>query len=92
MHFALIAESEPITFEEATRDGHWWRAMEEEIDSIKRNNTWELVELPLNKKLIALKWIYKVKVNVDGEIVRHKVRLVVRPGKKIEERENCRKN
>ena len=78
VHSALIAESEPITFEEAARDGHWWRAMEEEIDSIKRNNTWELVELPLNKKPIALKWIYKVKVNANGEIVRHKARLVAK--------------
>jgi len=78
VHSALIAESEPITFEEAARDGHWWQAMEEEIDSIKRNNTWELVELPLNKKPIALKWIYKVKVNANGEIVRHKARLVAK--------------
>jgi len=52
--------------------------VEEDINSIKRNNTWELVELPINKKLIALKWIYKVKVNVDGEIVRHKARLVAK--------------
>ena len=78
VHSALIAESEPITFEEAARDGHWWQAMDEEIDSIKRNNTWELVELPLNKKPIALKWIYKVKVNANGEIVRHKARLVAK--------------
>ena len=52
--------------------------MEEEIDSIKRNNTQELVELPLNKKPIALKWIYKVKVDANGEIVRHKARLVAK--------------
>jgi len=39
VNFALITESEPITFEETARDGHWWRAMEEEIDFIKRNNT-----------------------------------------------------
>ena len=52
--------------------------MEEEIDSIKRNNTQELVELPLNKKPIALKWIYKVKVDADGEIVRHKAGLMAK--------------
>ena len=37
-----------------------------------------MVELPLNKKPIALKWVYKVKVNADGEIVRHKARLVAK--------------
>jgi len=78
VHFALIAESKPISFKEAARDGHWLKVMEEEIDSIKRNQTWELVELLPNKKSIALKWIYKVKVNADGDVVRHKARLVAK--------------
>jgi len=53
VHFALIAKSKPISFKEAARYGHWWKAMEEEIDSIKRNQTWELVELPPNRKPIT---------------------------------------
>lgn len=40
----------------------WINAMEEELNSIEKNSTWELVNLPLDKKPIALKWVYKVKV------------------------------
>jgi len=36
--------------------------MHKEIDSIEYNQTWELVKLPPDKKPIALKWVYKIKV------------------------------
>jgi len=52
--------------------------MQEEIKSINRNETWELVKLPNNKKPIALKWVYKAKINPQGDIVRYKVRLVAK--------------
>ena len=52
--------------------------MNEELNSIEKNNTWELVELPKNKKAIGVKWVYKVKVNPKGEVVRYKARLVAR--------------
>jgi len=78
VHFAIMAEAEPIEFNDAIIDEKWLKAMCEEIDSIKRNHTWELVDLPLNKKPITLKWIYQVKVNPRGEIVRHKSKLVAK--------------
>ena len=56
----------------------WIKAMNEELNSIEKNNTWELVELPKNKKAIGVKWVYKVKVNPKGEVVRYKARLVAR--------------
>jgi len=45
--------------------------MKEEIASIERNQTWDLVELPSGKKPIDLKWVYKVKMNPKGEIMRY---------------------
>jgi hypothetical protein len=50
----------------------------EEIDSVKRNQTWELVDLPQGHRAITLKWVYKLKRNEAGEIVKHKARLVAR--------------
>ena len=50
----------------------WIDAMDEEIDAIKRNNTWELVDLPKGKEVIGVKWVYKTKINADGKIERHK--------------------
>ena len=39
--------------------------MDEEINAIKKNKTWELVDLPKGKEVIAVKWVYKTKRNVD---------------------------
>eukprot|EP00253_Pinus_taeda_P035868 PITA_35868 len=52
--------------------------MDEEINSIERNKTWDLVELPKGKEAIGVKWVYKTKRNAEGKIERHKARLVVK--------------
>ena len=50
--------------------------MEEEIESMKTNQEWELVDPPKGRKLIGHKWILKIKRNVDGTIEIYKARLV----------------
>ena len=52
--------------------------MKEELEAIERNSTWELVKLPKKCKSIGVKWIYKIKRNVSGEITRYKARLVAK--------------
>ena len=52
--------------------------MDEEIDAIERNETWELTKLPPKKQVIGVKWVYKTKCNAEGKIDRHKARLVVK--------------
>ena len=52
--------------------------MDEEIRSIKKNATLELVSLPKGRKAIGVKWVYKTKKNAKGEIERYKARLVVK--------------
>lgn len=52
--------------------------MDEEIDAIERNETWELTYLPPKKQVIGVKLVYKIKCNADGKIDKHKVRLVVK--------------
>lgn len=60
------------------KEHSWMKAMENEIESIEKNNTWELKELPPGHKAIDLKWIFKLKKNTDGKIVKHKARLVAK--------------
>eukprot|EP00253_Pinus_taeda_P035269 PITA_35269 len=50
--------------------------MEEELEQIEKNNTWELVPRPKDKNVIGTKWILKNNLNENGDVVRHKARLV----------------
>jgi hypothetical protein len=52
--------------------------MEEEYDSIMKNETWELTKLPKDKKPIECKWIYKPKFKANGSIDKYKARLVAK--------------
>lgn len=45
---------------------------------IEKNLTWELVDLPKDRDVIGVKWIFKTKFNQDGSIQKHKARLVAR--------------
>lgn len=54
----------------------WLDAMEEELQQIEKNNTWELVPRPVDKNVIGTKWVYQNKMNEEGKIVRHKARLM----------------
>jgi hypothetical protein len=42
--------------------------MEYEIAAIKKNNTWDLIDLPLGATIVGVKWIYKTKLNEHGEV------------------------
>ena len=53
--------------------------MEEEIKMIVNNEMWKLVNLPREKEVIGVKWIYKTKLNSDGSIQKHiKARLLTK--------------
>ena len=52
--------------------------MQEQLDMIENNGTWQLVHIPRNRKVIGVKQIFKTKVNSDGPIFKHKDRLVVK--------------
>lgn len=76
---ALLAEmEEPSSFGEAVGHSEWLAAMNNEIESIERNGTWELTTLPAGQKPIGLKWVYKLKKNSEGEVVKYKARLVAK--------------
>ena len=59
-------------------DANWRWAMLEEMKAIEENETWELVDSPPGCRPISLKWVYKVKRDELGAIVKHKARLVAR--------------
>jgi hypothetical protein len=73
--FALMS-CQPTSFKEEAKEPHWVQAMNQQIDSIEKNKTWDLVDFPSHKKSIGVKWVYKTKLNEKGQIEKHKARLV----------------
>ena len=69
---------EPKSLKEAGGDPNWIAAMEEEMNSIRDNKTWSLVELPRGHRAIGLKWVYKVKRDENGNIAKYKACLVAK--------------
>lgn len=70
---------EPRTYKQAISSSdanEWLNAMEEELDSIEKNKTWTLVDLPNGCNAVGSKWVFKKKCDETGKIVRYKARLV----------------
>ncbi|KAM1649748.1 hypothetical protein ACFX1Q_003249 [Malus domestica] len=63
----------------SSKNTEWGKAMDEEMNSLMKNNTWELVQLPLSKRVIGCKWVYTKKEGRPGEDnVRFKARVVAK--------------
>ena len=82
MHYAymtqMLQHDEPVTFQEACEVKEWQEAMDEEMNALVKNETWDLVKLPSTKNVIGCKWVYKMKYNSDGLVERYKARLVAK--------------
>jgi hypothetical protein len=67
---------EPNKCEESNNDEHWIKSMEEELNQIEKNKTWELVPIPKDKNVIGTKCVFRNKLNEDGQVAKNKARLV----------------
>ncbi|MCI12639.1 copia-type polyprotein, partial [Trifolium medium] len=72
------SKDDPSNYNEAVKSDVWRIAMDQEIESIEKNDTWELVTLPKDARKIGVKWIYKTKYNEKGEVEKYKARLVAK--------------
>ncbi|GJZ90835.1 ribonuclease H-like domain-containing protein [Tanacetum coccineum] len=66
----LNKTSEPSSFEEASKDPNWISAMNDEMMALYENDTWYLTDLPIGRKPIGSKWVYRIKYKFDGEVDR----------------------
>ena len=69
---------DPLTFEEDVEEEVWAQSIYEEIKCIEKKQTWELVDVPKDKDVISVKWIYNTNQDVDGNVQKHNTRLVPR--------------
>ncbi|CAA6664260.1 unnamed protein product [Spirodela intermedia] len=74
----LNTTSIPKTVFEALTHEKWRQAMNEDMKALRKNDTWELVRLPIGKKVVGCKWVYTIKYHSDGSIERYKARLVAK--------------
>nr|GFC46762.1 retrovirus-related Pol polyprotein from transposon TNT 1-94 [Tanacetum cinerariifolium] len=75
-HDAILTLVEPKMYKESLTQSCWIEAMQEELNEFKRLEVWELVPRPDKVMMITLKWIYKVKLDELGGILKNKARLV----------------
>jgi hypothetical protein len=73
-----VSSDELGYFDEVERDLCWRRAMMKEMKSIEDNATWFLTDLPPGWGEIGPKWVFKVKCDEQGNIAKHKARLVMK--------------
>ena len=81
---AITAGVEPNSFAEAVKDKKWREAMQQEIHALENNGTWIVEPLPVGKRAIGCKWVYKIKYQADGTVERYKARLVILGNKQVE--------
>ncbi len=78
---AAGADPVPGSFREAMRSVHaaaWMQAMQREMDSMDEFGVWKLVQLPPGKNVMSCKWVYDIKRDVKGEVLKLKARLTAR--------------
>lgn len=80
-------DDEPNTLAEAKMRSDWpqWRkAVEEEFESLKKNQTFQQIDRPSNARIIGSRWVFRIKRKGDNTIDRYKARLVARGYSQIE--------
>ena len=76
--FSFLLTEEPSSYSSTVKQEVWGEAMEEEISAILKNKTWIVVKPQGNIKPIGVRWVFRVKKDTEGRILRHKARLVVK--------------
>lgn len=78
---AATGSDEPSTVQEALSGSErelWKAAITDEYQSFEKNKAWTLMPLPVGKKAVKCKWVFKKKYGTDGELLRYKARLVAK--------------
>ncbi|GJS92752.1 gag-pol polyprotein [Tanacetum coccineum] len=77
--FALtVSQTEPKNIKEAMADSALIEAMQKELHHFDRLNVWELVDRPLYKNVINMKWLWKNKCHEENTVIRNKAHLVAK--------------
>nr|GEZ58914.1 hypothetical protein [Tanacetum cinerariifolium] len=71
-YHSVLSKVKPKNFKTVVSEACWFEAMQDEIHEFDRLQVWELVPRPYCVMIIALKWIYKVKLDEYGDVLKNK--------------------
>ncbi|KAI3510081.1 hypothetical protein L1887_25608 [Cichorium endivia] len=78
MFNSFISKAEPKTVNIALDHADWVQGMQDELNEFERNKVWRLVPTPENASVLGMKWVFRNKLGKEGNVIRNKVRLVVK--------------
>ncbi|GJV01101.1 putative reverse transcriptase domain-containing protein [Tanacetum coccineum] len=73
-----VSTIEPKNIKEAMLDASWIESMQDELNQFKHLDVWELVECPIGKNIIPVKWIWRNKIDAENTVIRNKSHLVAK--------------
>ncbi|GKA16422.1 putative ribonuclease H-like domain-containing protein [Tanacetum coccineum] len=76
LYVCFLSQIEPTSIAKALSYSSWVEAMQEELLQFKLQQVWILMDLPIGKKAIGTKWVFKNKKDERGIVIRNKARLV----------------
>ena len=84
---ARISELEYTNYEEAMMSpdsAKWLEAMKSEMRSMYANKVWTLNDLPIDRRAIEIKWIFKRKTDADSSVTIYKARIVAKGFRQVQ--------
>ena len=84
----LLDHGEPTNYEEAMvspDSAKWLEAMKSEIGSMYENKVWTLIDLPNDRRVIEIKWIFKRKTDADSSVTIYKARIVTKGFRQVQD-------
>ncbi|GJX84945.1 putative ribonuclease H-like domain-containing protein [Tanacetum coccineum] len=76
LYACFLSHIEPTSIAKVLYDSSWVEAMHEELLQFKLQEVWILVDLPIGKRAIGTKWVFRNKKDKRGIMIRNKARLV----------------
>ncbi|GJY23148.1 retrovirus-related pol polyprotein from transposon TNT 1-94 [Tanacetum coccineum] len=78
MYTLTVSTIEPKNIKEVMLNHSWIESMQDELNQFKLLDVWELVECPIGKNIIVVKWIWKNKTDAENTVIWNKSRLVAK--------------
>ncbi|GKB83480.1 retrovirus-related pol polyprotein from transposon TNT 1-94 [Tanacetum coccineum] len=78
MYALTVSTTKPKNIKEAMLDHSWIESMQDELNQFQRLNVWELVERPVGRNIIGVKWLWKNKTDAENTVIRNKSRLIAK--------------